>query len=96
MGRSNRIRPKRLGEKLKAIRDSFGLTQEELIARLDYDDSALHHQNISGFEKNIREANLLILIAYCDLAGICLDILVRDELDLPVKLLKKHKCRKIS
>lgn len=93
MGRSNRIRPKRLGEKLKAIRVSLGLTQEELIEQLNYDASALHHQNISGFEKNTREANLLILIAYCDLAGICLDVLVRDELDLPKKLPSKlrHK-----
>lgn len=93
MGRSNRIRPNRLGEKLKAIRDSLGLTQEELIARLNYNASPLHHQNISGFEKNIREANLLILTAYCDLAGICLDTLVRDELDLPEKLpnTPKHK-----
>ncbi len=93
MGRSNRIRPTKLGEKLKAIRESFGLTQEELIERLDYNSSALHHQNISGFEKNTREANLLILIAYCDLAGICLDILVRDEIDLPEKLPSKPKHR---
>jgi transcriptional regulator with XRE-family HTH domain len=91
MGRSNRIRPERLGEKLKQIRDSLGLTQEELIQRLNYNASALHHQNISGFEKNEREANLLILIAYCDLAGICLDILVRDELELPDKIPNKAK-----
>ena len=91
MGRSNRIRPKRLGEKLKAIRDALGLTQEELINRLDYNSSSIHHQNISGFEKNEREANLLILIAYCDLAGVCLDMLVRDELELPEKLPSKPK-----
>lgn len=91
MGRSNRIKPKRLGEKLKQIRISLGLKQEELIERLNYDASPLHHQNISGFEKNEREANLLILVAYCDLAGICLDILVRDDLDLPEKLPSKPK-----
>lgn len=91
MGRSNRVRPRRLGEKLKAIREAFGLTQEELIDRLNYDASPLHHQNISGFEKNAREANLLILMAYCDLAGICLDVLVRDNLDLPEKLPSKPK-----
>ena len=94
MGRSNRIRPIRLGAKLKAIRESLGLTQEELIERLNYDASPLHHQNISGFEKNTREANLLILIAYCDLAGICLDTLVRDELDLPKKLPSKPQHKK--
>jgi transcriptional regulator with XRE-family HTH domain len=93
MGRSNRIKPKRLGEKLKAIREALGLTQEELIQKLNYKASPLHHQNISGFEKNEREANLLILIAYSDLAGICLDNLIRDNLDLPIKIPSeaKHK-----
>lgn len=91
MGRSNRIRPKRLGEKLRTIREVLGLTQEELIQKLNYNASPLHHQNISGFEKNEREANLLILIAYCDLAGICLDMLIRDDLDLPVEMPSKPK-----
>lgn len=91
MGRSNRIRPQRLGEKLKRIREFLGLTQEELIEKLNYNASALHHQNISGFEKNAREANLLILIAYCDLAHISLDALIRDELELPSKFQTKAR-----
>ena len=91
MGRSNRIKPKKLGEKLKLIRSNLGLTLEQLIERLNYKESKLYPQNISGFEKNEREANLLILASYCDLAGICVDILVRDELNLPEKIPSKPK-----
>ncbi|HEX8196079.1 MAG TPA: helix-turn-helix transcriptional regulator [Pyrinomonadaceae bacterium] len=86
MGRSNRIRPARLGEKLFIIRDLLGLTQEQLISRLNYTASPLYPQNVSGFETGEREPNLLILLAYARLAGICLDILVDDAQELPKKL----------
>jgi transcriptional regulator with XRE-family HTH domain len=83
MGRSNRIKPKRLGEKLKLIRESLGLTLEQMIERLDYKESKLYPQNISGFEKSEREPNLLILLAYSRLAGVSSDVLIDDYLDLP-------------
>lgn len=83
MGRANRIRPKRLGEKLEAIRESLNLTREQLIDRLDYKESKLYPQNIWGFEKSEREANLLILLAYSRLVGVHLEVLVDDSLDLP-------------
>lgn len=89
MGRSNRIRPKRLGEKLEFIRKSLDLTREQIIERLDYTESNLYPQNIWGFEKSEREPNLLILLAYSRLAQIHLEVLVDDNLDLPEKLPNK-------
>lgn len=86
MGRSNRIRPKRLGQKLKLIRISLDLTLEQMIEQLDYKESKLYPQNISGFEKSEREPNLLILLSYSHLAGISTDLLIDDELDLPEKI----------
>lgn len=86
MGRSNRIRPKFLGNKLKEIRISLGLTQEQIIEQLGYDESKLYPQNISGFESGEREPSLPLLLKYAKLAGICLDILADDELDLPSKI----------
>jgi transcriptional regulator with XRE-family HTH domain len=86
MGRSNRIRPKRLGEKLKQIRNSLGLSQSQMIKQLDYQESSLHSQNISGFETGEREPNLIILLAYARLVGIGTDVLIDDNLDLPKKL----------
>ena len=83
MGRSNRIRPKRLGEKLLLIRERLGLTQEQVIEQLNYKSSKLYPQNISGFENSEREPNLFILLAYAHLAKISTDILIDDDLDLP-------------
>lgn len=94
MGRSNRIRPKRLGEKLLLIRTLLGLTLEQMIERLDYKESKLYPQNISGFEKSEREPNLLILLSYSRLAGVSTDFLIDDELNLSEKLLKKTKPKK--
>ncbi len=82
MGRSNRIKPNRLGGKLKLIRESLGLTLEQMIERLDYKESKLYPQNISGFEKSEREPNLLILLAYARLANISTDTLIDDDLEL--------------
>jgi transcriptional regulator with XRE-family HTH domain len=82
MGRSTRIRPKRLGEKLLAIRTSLGLTQQQMIDYLDYKESKLYPQNISGFENSEREPNLLLLLAYSRAAGISTDVLIDDESEL--------------
>lgn len=85
MGRGNRDRPKRLGEKLKAIREHLGLNKTEMVERLKYPNAKLHPQNILGFEKDEREPNLLILLAYSRLAKVHLEILADDELELPKK-----------
>lgn len=89
MGRSNRVRPKKLGEKLKSIREHLGLTQEQMVEKLTHPESKLHSQNISGFEKNEREPNLIILLAYARLAEISTDNLIDD--DLEIKLESKTK-----
>lgn len=93
MGRSNRIKPKRLGEKLKTIRESLGLDRKQIIEKLDYKESKLYPQNIWSFEKSEREPNLLILLAYSRLYGISTDVLVDDELDLP-KFMNEPKHKK--
>lgn len=93
MGRSRRPRPARLAAKLRQIRAVLGLTQQEMIRRLSYKASPLHTQNISGFENGEREPPLPILLRYARVAGVCLDRLVDDELDLPAKLpsVPKHR-----
>ncbi len=96
MGRSQRSRPRRLGEKLRQIRASLDLTLEQMIERLDYKNSPLYPTNISGMERAEREPPLLLLLAYARLAGISTDVLIDDEQDLPKKLSprgrgKQHK-----
>lgn len=84
MGRSNRIRPKKLGQKLEQIRTSLGLDRSEIIQSLGYKETKLYPQNIWSFEKSEREPNLLIILAYSQLAGISTDYLLDDNLDIPL------------
>ena len=78
-------RPKRLAEKLLQIRSAFGLSQSEMIRRLGVEDT-LTPPRISAFEMGSREPGLLILLKYARVAGISTDVLIDDELDLPLKL----------
>lgn len=90
MGRAARLRSARLAEKLRYIRDALGLSQNELIKRLGLED-VLYQSNVSGFESGEREPPLPILLKYAQLAGVCLDTLANDDLDLPAKLPAKPK-----
>jgi transcriptional regulator with XRE-family HTH domain len=91
MGRSHRPRPARLGEKLRQIRIELALTLEQLIERLNYKDSPIYPTNISGMERGEREPPLLLLLAYARLIDISTDVLIDDDLDLPISLSLKNK-----
>lgn len=85
MGRSARPKPRRLAEKLRAIRDALGLSQDEMLERLG-PSQGLFRSSVSGYELGRREPPLLILLRYAEVAGVWIDVLVNDELDLPAKL----------
>lgn len=85
MGRRARLKPKRLGEKLTHIRNALGLSQSEMFRRLDAEDySAI--QRISDYEIGKSEPPLRVLLMYARVAGVCLEILVDDDWDLPDEL----------
>jgi transcriptional regulator with XRE-family HTH domain len=90
MGRAARLRSERLAEKLRAIRDALGLSQNELIRHMGLED-VLYQSNLSGYETGEREPPLPILLKYAEAAGVCLDVLANDDLDLPAKLPSKPK-----
>jgi transcriptional regulator with XRE-family HTH domain len=85
MGRAKRWRVEHLPEKLLQIRKSLNLSQNELIRELKLED-VIYQTNVSGFESGEREPALPILLRYARLAGVYLDVLVDDDLDLPKKL----------
>ncbi len=85
MGRKPRRRPERLAQKLKAIREMLGLSQNEMVNRLGLNDE-LTREEISAFERGTHEPNLLVLLAYSDVANVYLEALARDSLDLPTHL----------
>ena len=89
MGKAQRPKPKRLAEKLLHIRLNLGLSQTELIKRLDFHEIELVQGTISTYELGKREPSLPLLLAYARLAGISTDVLIDDALDLPEKLPNK-------
>jgi transcriptional regulator with XRE-family HTH domain len=90
MGSKERLRQYRLAEKLLKIRQTLGLSQTEMLYRLGVEDIITYHQ-ISRYETGTREPPLKILLEYARAAGVCMDVLVDDELDLPTKLPSKPK-----
>lgn len=86
MGKARRPKPKRLAEKLLQIRSNLGLSQTELIKRLDFQELELVQGTISTYELGKREPSLPLLLAYARLAEISTDVLIDDELNLPKKL----------
>jgi transcriptional regulator with XRE-family HTH domain len=85
MGVRPRQRPKRLAEKLGAIRAALGLSQAQLVKHLGAEEMIVPGQ-ISEFESDKREPSLPVLLRYARAAGICVDVLIDDDLDLPDEL----------
>jgi transcriptional regulator with XRE-family HTH domain len=80
-----RPRPRRLAEKLLQIRTGLGLSQTQMLERLGFGD-VMHYGRISEYEQDKREPALMTLLAYAHAAGVHLEDLVDDELELPRKL----------
>jgi transcriptional regulator with XRE-family HTH domain len=87
-----RMRPKRLAEKLLQIRKALGLSQTEMLRRLGFENVITYHR-ISNYELGTGEPPLVILLAYARLAGVYVDVLIDNEMDLPSRLLGtlRHK-----
>ena len=93
MGSAKRLAkhsPKRLGEKLRKIRESFGISQEEFLDKLGNPEAILQG-SISGYERGKREPPLLILLKYAQTANVSVDALIDDAVDLPPELPSKNK-----
>jgi transcriptional regulator with XRE-family HTH domain len=81
----SRPRPKRLAEKLLQIRNALGLSQTELWKRLGVEDE-ISYKRISKYELDQNEPPLSILLRYARVAGVHMEDIIDDELDLPNKL----------
>ena len=90
MGSRPRPKPERLAEKLLQIRLALDLSQDGMLARLELDESHFRSA-VSGYELGTREPPLPILLKYARAAGVCLEVLVDDQLDLPARLPAKPK-----
>lgn len=80
MGRSRRNKPKKLNLKLFVIRKCLNLSQTQMARALEL---KVHYSAVSNFELGTREPDLLIVLRYARLAGVPMETLVDDKLNLP-------------
>lgn len=98
MGRAERRRPARMAEKLLALREHLGLSQNELIARMGL-LRTLRQSDISSYELGKREPPLEVLLRYARAAGGrrgaggYLEMIIDDELDLKLPECSQRKVR---
>ena len=85
MGRIPREQPSRLTEKLIYVRKAMNLSQDELVRRLGL-EGRLSREEISKYERGLRTPSLLTLLKYAKAAGLIVDDLIDDEIDLPKEL----------
>lgn len=91
MGKAVRPRPARLAEKLVTIRTALGLSQNEMVRRLGFENELLR-EDISRFERGVGgEPPLGIILRYARVIsttghGEFLEVIIDDELDLPEKI----------
>jgi transcriptional regulator with XRE-family HTH domain len=88
MGNARRAIPKRLPAKLRSIRELLNLSQEQMIEKIkDLGlTGKLDRSYVSGWESGRREPTLEVLLHYSELAGVWVNALIDDEVDLPSRL----------
>jgi transcriptional regulator with XRE-family HTH domain len=83
MGRGSREKPTKLGKKLVSIRKHLGLSQEGIVRALGL-AAKLTRNDISKYERGVREPALPVILKYARLAGVKVEELIDDELRLTV------------
>jgi transcriptional regulator with XRE-family HTH domain len=84
MGSASRQSPKFLARKLRTIRKKIdgGLSQEGMVSRLGL-TGEIDRTYISRYETSILEPPLKVLLRYAEVAGLHLEVLADDDLNLP-------------
>ena len=90
-----RPRPRRLAEKLLQIRCALGLSQSEML-RLLGAEAEIVYTRISDYERDKAEPPLTIILQYARRAGVNVEALIDDDLDLPDRLPGKVNHDQIS
>jgi len=86
----SRTKSARLAGKLLQIREGLGLSQTEMLERLGFSD-VLFRSNVSQYERGYRIPPLPVLLQYARVAGITVETLIDDELNLTTKSNVRYK-----
>lgn len=76
-----RDKPQRVAPKLRAIRQSLGLSQTGMLRKLNL---KCNYTRISEFERGKRFPSVPTLLCYARAAGIPLEEIVDDEMELTI------------
>lgn len=85
MGKGKRVRPRFLGKKMRLIRETLGLSQNEMVRRLQLEDEFTRSE-ISAYERGVREPPAKVLLRYSAIARVWVNVLIDDDLNLPSSL----------
>jgi transcriptional regulator with XRE-family HTH domain len=85
MGSRAREKPVRLAEKLVQIRQALDLSQDGMISRMGVAEK-ITREDISKYERGLREPSLLVLLEYARAVGVPMEILADDSMELPKRL----------
>jgi transcriptional regulator with XRE-family HTH domain len=86
MGRAPRNKPKRLAEKLRQIRKALDLSRKQMAARLsERTGFTITHTQVAHYEQERAEPFLETSLAYARLAGVEMNQIADDDLDLNLK-----------
>lgn len=90
--KESRLLPKKMGPKLRRIREELGLSQGGMLKKLGFDENdGLFRSSISGYELGTRVPPHNVVLAYARLANVYADVLLDDDLDLTAE---KIPCKK--
>ena len=82
MGRGSRDKPTKLGRKLAQIRMYLGVSQDGLVRALGL-SAKLTRNDISKYERGVREPALPVLLKYARAAKVNVEVIIDDKLELP-------------
>ena len=85
MGKGKRACPRFLGKKMRIIRESLGLSQNEMLRELGLQDE-FSRSEVSAYERGVREPPAKVLLRYSAVARVWVNVLIDDELNLPATL----------
>ncbi len=75
-----RAMPKKLGKKLRQIREGLGMSQRQIVDALNYKDTPLRASQISQYESGQREPTMMLVLAYARLAKVSVESLIDDKM----------------